>query len=120
MRIDFKPQKMINNLVTEEILNAKQVRRVIDIPAKSGTPRKTLDITYTKSEFLPTEWFVSNYNLYINKKGLKKAFVATQKTSDKASSVVTEYGQNGFKTQLAINRNGQNVSKSKEYFNPNH
>lgn len=120
MRIDFKPQKLIDNLVTEEVLSAKQVRRVIDIPAKSGTQRKTLDITYTKSEFLPTEWFVSNYNLYTNKKGLKKAFVATRKASDKAKSVVTEYGQNGFRTQIAIKKDGQNVSKSVEFLNPNH
>ena len=120
MRIDFKPQRMIDNLVSEEVLNPKQIRRVIEVPSKNRNTRKVLDITYTKSDFLPTEWFVSNYNLYTNKKGLKKAFIATQKTSNEVNSFVTEYGQNGFRTQVAIKKDGQNISKSKEYFAPNH
>ncbi len=117
MKIDFRPQRLINNLVMEEKLNAKQVRRVIDIPAKSGVSRKTLDITYTKSDLMPTQWFVSSYNLYANRKGLglKKSLVVDQNSLNNRNTVVTDYGQNGFRTKLDIKKIGQKIFKSRKY-----
>ncbi len=117
MKIDFRPQRLINNLVMEEKLNAKQVRRIIDIPAKSGVSRKTLDITYTKSDLMPTQWFVSSYNLYANRKGLglKKSLVAEQNSLNNRNTVVTDYGQNGFRTKLDIKKIGQKIFKSRKY-----
>ena len=117
MKIDFRPQRLINNLVMEEKLNAKQVRRVIDIPAKSGVSRKTLDITYTKSDLMPTQWFVSSYNLYANRKGLglKKSLVTNQNSLNNRNTVVTDYGQNGFRTKLDIKKIGQKIFKSRKY-----
>lgn len=117
MKIDFRPQRLINNLVMEEKLNAKQVRRIIDIPAKSGVSRKTLDITYTKSDLMPTQWFVSSYNLYANRKGLglKKSLVVDQNSLNNRNTVVTDYGQNGFRTKLDIKKIGQKIFKSRKY-----
>ena len=117
MRIDFRPQTMIDNLVSEEVLNPKQVRRIIEIPKKNSQGRKVLDITYTRSDFMPTQWFVSNYNLYTTRKGLalKKAYASTQKNANRTRATVTEYGQNNFRSQLTINKNGEKVTKSKEY-----
>lgn len=117
MKIDFRPQRLINNLVMEEKLNAKQVRRIIDIPAKSGVSRKTLDITYTKSDLMPTQWFVSSYNLYANRKGLglKKSLVTNQNSLNNRNTVVTDYGQNGFRTKLDIKKFGQKIFKSRKY-----
>lgn len=117
MKIDFRPQRLINNLVMEEKLNAKQVRRIIDIPAKSGVSRKTLDITYTKSDLMPTQWFVSSYNLYANRKGLglKKSLVTNQNSLNNRNTVVTDYGQNGFRTKLDIKKIGQKIFKSRKY-----
>lgn len=117
MKIDFRPQRLINNLVSEQ-KHGMQVKRIIEIPAKSGSTRKTLEITYRKSHVLPTEWFVSNYNLYTNKKGqvLKKSYSAAQVSPDRRFSTVTDYGQQGFKSQLVIKRSGKNVSKSKNIY----
>lgn len=118
MRIDFRPQAMINNLVSEEVLNAKQIRRIFEIPKNKKIARKVLDITYTKSDFMPTQWFVSNYNLYTTQKGLllKKTLTTTQNAANQTKSTVTEYLQDNCKTQLTINKNGEQLAKSKEYF----
>lgn len=117
MKIDFRPQRLINNLVLEQ-KNGTQIKRIIEIPAKSANTRKTLEITYRKSHVLPTEWFVSNYNLYTNKKGqvLKKSYSVAQVSPDRRFSTVTDYGQQGFKSQLVIKRDGKDVSKSKNIY----
>lgn len=61
MKVNFNPERQVKGLVLERLSdNGKELKRVFEIPGKKP---KTLDVTYKKSEFLPTEWYVSNYNL---------------------------------------------------------
>ena len=58
MKIGFKPQRLIQNLVFEEFSNkGNTLRRVIE------TPKKIIDLTYKKIDFVPTQWYVANYNV---------------------------------------------------------
>lgn len=61
MKVNFNPERQVKGLVLERLSdNGKELKRVFEI---SGKKPKTFDVTYKKSEFLPTEWYVSNYNL---------------------------------------------------------
>ena len=67
MRINFKPQKLVNSLALEEKIH-QGVRRVIEI----DTPkRKTIDMVLMPKSY-SAEYYVSSYNVYdANSKLLK-------------------------------------------------
>ena len=116
MKIDFKPQKLVNNIVTEHFTeNGTALNRIISIPAKNQRPERVLDITYKKSNILPTEWYVSNYNLFSrNGKNVVHKTLTSEKNLNKTHTVVTTYGTCGYGRQVTINTANNNVSKSEK------
>ena len=81
MKIGFKPQTLVKNLATEVFSdNGNTLNRIIEIPATATKPERVLDITYKKGEFIPTQWFVANYNLFKRntKNVVNKTFVSNK------------------------------------------
>lgn len=110
MRIEFNPQRLANNIITEHLAkDGKTLNRIIDIPSANKNIRKVLDITYKKSEFVPTEWFVSNYNLYRNNiNGIAKTFNSERISPEKSRTVIKKYSGGGYGVEKVIeNTNGK-------------
>lgn len=88
MNIGFRPQKLTNNLVLEQVSkNGKTLRRIIEVPGKKA---RTIELTYKQNEFLPTQWYVANYN--VMKRGadgaVSKTFIADKTAKDKSKAVI--------------------------------
>lgn len=116
MRIEFKPQNLVKNIVTESLSkDGNTLNRLIEIPTSKHSTGKVLDITYKKNEFLPTQWYVSNYNLYRrNSNGVTQTLVTKKTNSKKSCTVVKKYTANGYGTAKTIdNSNGKIKIRSK-------
>ena len=116
MRIEFRPQSLVKNIVTESLSkDGNTLNRLIEIPTSKYSKGKVLDITYKKNEFLPTQWYVSNYNLYRrNNNGVTQTLVTKNINPQKSRTVVKKYTANGYGTERIIdNSNGKIKTKSK-------
>lgn len=115
MRIEFRPQSFVNNLVLEQFSkDGKTLRRILEV---SGKKARTVELTYKQSDFLPTQWYVANYNVI--KRGLKgtlsKSFEVLEKDKEHSKSVVKEIYSNNYMRKLTIDINNKQVSSSEEY-----
>lgn len=121
MKIGYKPQKLVKNLVSENFFNnGNSMRRIIEIPAQSAKAGKILDIVYTKTDSIPTQWYVANYNLIRRD---KKSTVAKTLTSVKTHpneihTVTSRYNQKGYGQELTIDINNGNVIKTSKDIQP--
>ena len=119
MKIGFNPQVLLDNLVMEKFSdNGKSLRRIIEIPAKAQKSDKVLDITYKKSDFLPTQWYVANYNVTKRdgKKILEKTLVSEKVAPNDFHTVVRNYGANGFGREITIDNSNGNLFKTDKLF----
>lgn len=115
MKIGFKPQTLVRNLATETFSNnGNTLNRIIEIPATATKPERVLDITYKKGEFIPTQWYVANYNLFSRngKKVVNKTLVNQKAHPDEIHSVITTYGTNGYAKEVTIDVSNSEVSKT--------
>lgn len=112
MKIGFKPQSLVKNLVSEHFTdNGNTLKRIIEIPSKKP---KTLDITYKKTDCIPTQWYVSNYNL-INrdaKSTVVKTMNSTKTFTDEIHTEIQKFGKTGKIEQLNIDIADGKVIKS--------
>lgn len=112
MKIGFKPQKLVQNLVLEKFSkNGDMMKRIIEIPGKSP---KTLEINYEKTKFVPTEWYVSNYNVIKRdgKSTLVKSLESTKSFPNENHTVVQRYNKIGKPEQLTIDIVNGEVNKT--------
>ena len=112
MKIGFKPQKLVQNLVLEKFSkNGDMMKRIIEIPGKSP---KTLEINYEKTKFVPTEWYVSNYNVIKRdgKSTLVKSLESTKSFPNENHTVVQRYNKIGKPEQLTIDVANGEVNKT--------
>ena len=117
MKIGFKPQTLVKNLATEVFSdNGNTLNRIIKIPATASKPERVLDITYKKGEFIPTQWFVANYNLFKRntKNVVNKTFVSNKAHPDEVHSVVTTYGTNGYAKEVTIDISNGEVNRTEK------
>ena len=115
MKIGFIPQTLVRNLATETFSNnGNTLNRIIEIPATATKPERVLDITYKKGEFIPTQWYVANYNLFSRngKKVVNKTLVNQKAHPDEIHSVITTYGTNGYAKEVTIDVSNGEVSKT--------
>lgn len=109
MKIGFKPQRLTQNLVLEEFSNkGNTLKRIIE------TPKRIIDLTYQKSEFIPTQWYVANYN--VMKRGSNgrviKTFNANKFSANESQAIIQNiYPQSIQETKLHI-ENGTVTKKS--------
>ena len=112
MKISFKPPKLMNNLVIEKYLESgNSLRRVIEIPTQ---PAKVLDIIYTKTDFLPTEWYVSNYNVRRRDPNstIEKSLTSVKTFPNEKHTVVQRINtSNGSFEQVTIDKSNDAISK---------
>ena len=102
MKIGFKPQNLVQNLVLEKFSdNGNSLKRIIEIPGKAP---KTLEINYKKGDFIPTQWYVSNYNVIKRdgKSSLVKTLESTKSYLNENHTVVQRYNKIGKPEQLTI------------------
>lgn len=115
MRIEFRPQSLTKNLVSEVLLNdGKTLNRIIET---TGKKPKIIQLTYKKSELLPTQWFVESYNV-MKRKGdgrVTKSFQVSQTQNNKDILIQNFYN----KAMQKININIENgvVKKSQIFQN---
>ena len=83
MKLDFKPQNLINNLVIEKKTEAG-IRRIF------STPKRTIDMTISPLNRYPKEYYVSSFNVYDNKSNLIKSMHRTVDENNKISTEVTK------------------------------
>ena len=83
MKLDFKPQNLINNLVIEKKTEAG-IRRIF------STPKRTIDMTISPLNSYPKEYYVSSFNVYDNKSNLIKSMHRTVDENNKISTEVTK------------------------------
>ena len=94
MKIGFKPQSLVQNLVLEKFSNnGNSLKRIIEMPGKNA---KTLEINYEKTKFIPTQWYVSNYNVIKrdNKSTFVKSLQSTKSFPNENHTVVQRYNEN--------------------------
>ena len=118
MKIGFKPQTLVANIASETFTdNGKTLNRIIEIPGKAGKSGKVLDITYKQGDFIPTQWYVSNYNLF-NRDGkniVRKTLKTNKAHANEIHSVVTTYGTNGYGKEVTIDISNGEVTKSSKH-----
>lgn len=110
MRIEFKPQCLLQNIVLEEFMEkGTKLRRVIE------TPKRIIDLTYQKFDYLPTQWYVANYN--VMKRGFNgkviKTFDTNKYSADKSQTTVQNIYQNTIKEIKIHTENGVVKKESK-------
>lgn len=112
MKIGFKPQKLVQNLVLEKFAdNGNTLRRIIEIPEKKG---KTIELTYKKGNFVPTQWYVANYNV-IKRDGqstLVKSMNSTKSFPDEVHTTIQRFGKTGKPEELTIDISNGEVNKT--------
>ena len=102
MKIGFQPQSLVQNLVLEKFSNnGNSLKRIIEMPGKNV---KTLEINYEKTKFIPTQWYVSNYNVIKrdNKSTFVKSLQSTKSFPNENHTVVQRYNKIGKPEQLTI------------------
>lgn len=112
MKIGFKPQNLVQNLVLEKFSdNGNSLKRIIEIPGKAP---KTLEINYKKGDFIPTQWYVSNYNVIKRdgKSTLVKSLESTKSFPNENHTVVQRYNKIGKPEQLTIDVANGEVNKT--------
>lgn len=117
MKIGFKPQTLVKNLATEVFSdNGNTLNRIIEIPATATKPERVLDITYKKGEYIPTQWYVANYNLFNRnaKNVVNKTLVSNKAHPDEIHSVVTTYGTNGYAKEVTIDVSNGEVNRTEK------
>lgn len=110
MKINFMPQRLKNNLVMEKFIeNGQALKRIIEIPGKNP---KVLDITYRKTDYLPTEWYVSSYNLIRRDKNstLEKTLYSIKMFPNEQHTVVQKLKSNKAE-KIIINQTNGEVNK---------
>lgn len=112
MRIDFKPQRLLDNLVFEEKIIGG-VRRVIQTQGKKA---KTIEMELSNLDSLgnayPKEYYVSSYKVYGKDSSLLK--MMNRQVTDTANSETSIVKRNfdGKYDKSMIVRNNQTVIKS--------
>lgn len=112
MKIGFKPQSLLKNLVSEHYAdNGNTLKRIIEIPANKP---KTLEITYNKTNFIPTQWYVSNYNVISRNSNstVEKSMKSTKSFPDEIHTEIQRYDKKGEPEQLNIDIADGKVIKS--------
>ena len=82
MKINFRPQKLMNNLVLEN-KTEEGIRRII------STPKRTIDMTISSLKSYPKEYYVSSFNAYDNKSNLVKAMKRTIDSNNHFSTEIS-------------------------------
>ena len=81
MKINFKPQNLLNNLAIET-KTSTGVRRIL------SNPKRTIDMNLSPlNNSYPKEYYVSSYNVYDRKSNLIKSM---QRTVDSNNNISTE------------------------------
>lgn len=112
MKIGFKPQKLVQNLVLEKFSkNGDMMTRIIEIPGKSP---KTLEINYEKTKFVPTQWYVSNYNVIKRdgKSTIVKSLESTKSFPNENHTVVQRYNEKHQPEKVVIDITNGEVNKT--------
>ena len=115
MKIGFKPQNLVQNLVLEKFSkNGDMLKRIIEIPGKSP---KTLEINYEKTKFVPTEWYVSNYNVISRngKSSLVKTLESKKTLPNEQHTVVKRFNEKHQPEKLVIDVANGKVHKTKRH-----
>ena len=112
MKIGFKPQKLVQNLVLEKFAdNGNTLKRIIEIPGKKA---KTVEITYNKTNFIPTQWYVANYNVMKrdSHSTLVKSMSSTKSFPDDVHTTIQRFGRTGKPEELTIDISNGEVNKT--------
>ena len=91
--------------------NGNTLKRIIEIPANKP---KTLEITYNKTNFIPTQWYVSNYNVISRNSNstVEKSMKSTKSFPDEIHTEIQRYDKKGEPEQLNIDIADGKVIKS--------
>lgn len=112
MKIGFKPQKLVQNLVLEKFSNnGNSLKRIIEIP---GRQAKTVELTYKRADFMPTQWYVANYNV-MKRDGqstLVKSMKSTKSFPDDIHTKIQRLGRMGKPEELTIDITNGDVNKT--------
>lgn len=112
MRIDFKPQRLLDNLVFEEKI-VGGIKRVFQTQGKKA---KTIEMELSNLDSLgnvyPKEYYVSSYKVYGKDSSLLK--MMNRQVTDTANSETSLVKRNfdGRYDKSMIVRNNQTVTKS--------
>ena len=112
MKIGFKPRRLAQNLVLEKFSdNGNTLTRIIEIPSKNA---KTVELTYKKTSFVPTQWYVANYNVIKrdSKSTLAKSMTSTKSFPDDVHTIIQRRGKTGRPEELTIDISNGEVSKT--------
>ncbi len=107
MKIDFKPQKLVNSLVFEEKI-PNGIRRVLQT---SGNHSKTIDMELSKLDSLgnayPKEYYVSSFKVYDTKDSslLKMMHRQVTGTTNSETAIVTKRPDGKYDKALIIRNN---------------
>lgn len=113
MKIDFKPQRLINSLVLEEKI-PNGIRRVMQT---SGRNSKTIDMELSSLDSLgntyPKEYYVSSFKVYDTRSSslLKMMHREVTGTSNSVTALVTKRPDGKYDKAMII-RNNDVVKKS--------
>ena len=112
MKIGFRPQKLVQNLVLEKFSdNGNTMKRIIEISEKNA---KTVELTYKKAKFVPTQWYVANYNV-IKRDGnstLLKSMTSTKSFPDDVHTIIQKKKKTGRPEELTIDITNGEVNKT--------
>lgn len=112
MKIGFKPQNLVQNLVLEKFSdNGNSLKRIIEIPGKAP---KTLEINYKKGDFIPTQWYVSNYNVIKRdgKSSLVKTLESTKSYLNENHTVVQRFNKKNQPEKVVIDITNGEINKT--------
>ena len=112
MKIGFKPQNLVQNLVLEKFSdNGNFLKRIIEIPGKKA---KTLEISYKKANFLPTQWYVANYNVIGRDKQstVVKTLKSTKSFSNENHTVIQRNNKIGIPEEITIDMTSGEVNRT--------
>lgn len=112
MKINFKPQRLLNNLVSEEKINGG-IRRILQT---SGRKSRTIDMELSNLDSLgnayPKEYYVSSFKVYDTKSSTLLKMM-TREVTGSSNSVTALVTKNDFGKydKSTIVRNNTSITK---------
>lgn len=111
MRIDFKPQRLLDNLVYEE----KIANGFMRLFQTSGKKPKTIAMEYSSLDSLghayPKEYYVTAYKVYDNKSNLLKMMDRQVTATANSETAIVKRSLDGRYNKSLTVRNNQTVTK---------
>ncbi len=115
MKIIHSPLPNAGTVVLENFYNkGKALHRIIET-----TKNTTIDINYEMSEFLPTQWYIANYNVYKRGKNgiILKMLDKSVASQNKSTVKITERIFNNKYLQTTIDKSDNNITKNSKTIN---